>query len=67
MLRDKHRVSAEWRLFTVIGDDGRYQAFAENVLGMNQYHLKTFMAQDSEFFAAQTKPAAKIGFSQRVE
>lgn len=67
VLSNEYRVSPEWGLFAVIGDDGGYQAFADEILSMCHDDVQPFATQSGQLFASQVETAAKGRFVQGVE
>jgi hypothetical protein len=63
MLRDEYRMPAEWRLLTVIVDNGSCQTFAYEIPRMRHNDFQPFAAQNGHFLAAQVETAAKSGFA----
>lgn len=65
VLGNENGMTAKRRLFAVIGDDRRGKTLGDEILGVGKHQRQAFAAQIGEVFTAQTKAAAKGGFSQR--
>ena len=59
MLCDKYRVAPERRLFPIIFDHRRRQAFCDKVSGMNDNRWQAFSPQIIKVFALQVEFAAE--------
>ena len=60
VLGNENRVSAKRRLFAIVGDEGRYQSFDDEIFGMAEDQRQAFAVEIIQIFAAQVKTAAKI-------
>lgn len=65
MLGDENRMAAKGRLFAVIRDDRRRQAFGDEISGVVEDHCQAFVVQIFAIFAAQMKAAAEGRLGER--